>query len=162
MTDDTTDDRTDNRTDNTTDDAPRLDHVVLWVRDPVAAAGFYGRTVGLEPLRVDEFAAGEVSFPSVRLNDETILDLAPYDMARRMNMLPGAADSAGHPVNHVCLSLPADAFDALRTRLQEHAVPVTDFSYDSYGARGKARRSFYFRDPDGNVFEARHYDQHCG
>ncbi|MGX4692845.1 VOC family protein [Streptomyces sp. JNUCC 63] len=141
-----------------TDNTPRLDHVVLWVRDPVAAAGFYEKTVGLEPLRIDEFAAGKVSFPSVRLNEETILDLAPHDMVRGMNMLPGAADSAGHPVNHVCLSLPADAFDALRTRLQEHDVPVTDFSHDSYGARGNAKRSFYFRDPDGNIFEVRHYD----
>ena len=140
-----------------TDNTPRLDHVVLWVRDPVAAAGFYEKTVGLEPLRVAEFAAGEVSFPSVRLNDETIFDLAPLDLVEHMNMLPGAADSAGHPVNHVCLALRADAFDALRTRLEERAVPVSDLSYGSFGARGKARRSFYFRDPDGNVFEARHY-----
>ncbi|MEU6475796.1 VOC family protein [Streptomyces sp. NPDC047017] len=140
-----------------TDNTTRLDHVVLWVRDPVAAAGFYEKTVGLEPLRVTEFAAGKVSFPSVRLNDESVFDLAPLDSAGSMNVLPGAAGSAGHPVNHVCLSLPADAFDALRTRLEEADVPVSGFSYDSFGARGKARRSFYFRDPDGNVIEARHY-----
>jgi extradiol dioxygenase family protein len=57
----------------------------------------------------------------------------------------------------VCLSLNGDDFDALRGRLEERSVPVSDFSYDSFGARGAARRSFYFRDPDGNVFEARHY-----
>jgi catechol 2,3-dioxygenase-like lactoylglutathione lyase family enzyme len=140
-----------------TDNSARLDHVVLWVRDPLVAADFYEKAVGMEPLRVTEFAAGTVSFPSVRLNDETIFDLAPRSLAERMNMLPGAAESAGHPVNHVCVSLSADSFDALRTRLQERDVPVSDFSYDSYGARGMARRSFYFRDPDGNVFEARHY-----
>ncbi|WP_367323961.1 VOC family protein [Streptomyces sp. HUAS ZL42] len=141
-----------------TDNTTRLDHVVLWVRDPVAAADFYAKAVGMEPVRVTEFAAGTVSFPSVRLNDETIFDLAPLSLAEHMNMLPGAAESAGHPVNHVCLALPGDDFDALRTRLEERSVPVSDFSYDSYGARGMARRSFYFRDPDGNVFEARHYD----
>jgi catechol 2,3-dioxygenase-like lactoylglutathione lyase family enzyme len=140
-----------------TDNSARLDHVVLWVRDPLAAADFYEKAVGMEPLRVTEFAAGTVSFPSVRLNDETIFDLAPRSLAGSMNMLPGAAESAGHPVNHVCVSLSADSFDALRTRLQERDVPVSDFSYDSYGARGMARRSFYFRDPDGNIFEARHY-----
>ncbi|MEU7055602.1 VOC family protein [Streptomyces sp. NPDC046197] len=140
-----------------TDNTPRLDHVVLWVRDPVAAADFYDKAVGLEPLKVTEFAAGKVSFPSVRLNEETILDLAPLDLVPHMNMLPGAAESAGHPVNHVCLALSADDFDALHARLREHAVPVSEFSYDSSGARGNARRSFYFRDPDGNVFEARHY-----
>ncbi|ELP61930.1 VOC family protein [Streptomyces turgidiscabies] len=140
-----------------TDNSTRLDHVVLWVRDPVAAADFYEKTVGMEPLRITEYTAGTVSFPSVRLNEETIFDLAPLSLAERMNMLPGAADSAGHPVNHVCLSLSGDSFDALRTRLRDRDVPVSELSYDSYGARGTAKRSFYFRDPDGNVFEARHY-----
>ncbi|MEV6837302.1 VOC family protein [Streptomyces sp. NPDC051133] len=141
-----------------TNNSTRLDHVVLWVTDPVAAAGFYEEIVGLEPLRVDEFGEGEVSFPSVRVNEETILDLAPRTFAERMKMLPGSADSAGHPVNHVCLALPAGSFDALRARLTEHGVPTSDIGHDSYGARGNAIRSFYFRDPDGNVFEARHYD----
>ncbi|MFV0136637.1 VOC family protein [Streptomyces sp. HMX87] len=140
-----------------TDNTTRLDHVVLWVRDPVAAAAFYEKALGMQPLRVAEFAAGTVAFPSVRLNDETIFDLAPLTMAERMGMLPGAAASAGHAVNHVCLALPEQDFDALRSRLEEQGVPVSGFSYDAYGARGPARRSFYFRDPDGNIFEARHY-----
>lgn len=141
-----------------TNPTARLDHVVLWVDDPVAAVGFYERTVGLEPLRVAEFTEGKTSFPSVRVNEETIIDLAPLAMAERMRMLPGSADSAGRPVNHVCLAMPADRFDALRARLEEHGVPVSAIAHDSYGARGDARRSFYFSDPDGNVFEARHYD----
>lgn len=143
---------------NMTDNTTRLDHVVLWVHDPVAAVGFYEKAVGLRPLRTSEFSAGKAPFPSVRLNDETIIDLVPHTMAEHMTMLPGAPESAGHPVNHVCLALPGDDFDALHSRLAERSVPVSEFSYDSYGARGKARRSFYFRDPDGNVFEARHYD----
>ncbi|MEU2896762.1 VOC family protein [Streptomyces sp. NPDC001273] len=141
-----------------TDHTTRLDHIVLWVRDPLAAAGFYDEAVGLEPVRLSDYSAGEAPFPSVRVNEETIIDLMPLAMAERMTMLPGAAQSSGHPVNHVCLSLPADRFDALRSRLEEQSVPMTDLSYDSFGARGRARRSFYFRDPDGNVCEARHYD----
>lgn len=141
-----------------TDNAARLDHVVLWVHDPVASAAFYEKAVGMAPLRIADYAAGAVSFPSVRLNDETIFDLMPFTMTERMTMLPGATESSGHPVNHVCLALPGDDFQALRVRLEEQAVPVSDFSYDSFGARGMARRSFYFRDPDGNVFEARHYE----
>ncbi|MGY0066652.1 VOC family protein [Streptomyces sp. QTS137] len=142
----------------TTGNTARLDHVVLWVRDPIAAAGFYEKAVGLEAVRLADFSVGEAPFPSVRINEETILDLMPLAMAERMTMLPGAAEASGHPVNHVCLSLPADDFDALRSRLGEQSVPMTDLSHDSFGARGPARRSFYFRDPDGNVFEARHYD----
>ncbi|GAA3958381.1 VOC family protein [Streptomyces marokkonensis] len=141
-----------------TDNTTRLDHVVLWVRDPVAAAGFYEKTLGLEPLRLEEYAAGTVSFPSVRLNEETLFDLAPHSLAERMRMLPGADGSAGHPVNHVCVTLSRHDFEALRTRLEEQSVPVSELSYDAYGARGAARRSFYFGDPDGNIFEARHYE----
>ncbi|CAL9405758.1 VOC family protein [Streptomyces sp. NPDC093808] len=141
-----------------TDHATRLDHIVLWVDDPIAAAQFYEKAVGLEPVRLTDFAAGEAPFPSVRVSEETILDLMPRSEADRMTMLPGAADSSGHPVNHVCLSLAADAFDALLGRLQEQSVPVSDIAHDSFGARGQAKRSFYFRDPDGNIFEARHYD----
>lgn len=141
-----------------TDNSTRLDHVVLWVEDPVASADFYEKTLGMESLRITDYAAGAVSFPSVRLNDETIFDLMPLTMVDQMTMVPGAAESAGHPVNHVCLALPADDFETLRDRLVERSVPVSDLSHDSFGARGTARRSFYFRDPDGNVLEARHYD----
>lgn len=80
-----------------TDNSTRLDHVVLWVRDPTASADFYEKALGLRPLRVTDFAAGKAPFPSVRLNEETILDLAPKAEAHRMTMLPGAADSAGRP-----------------------------------------------------------------
>ncbi|MFE1258085.1 VOC family protein [Streptomyces fungicidicus] len=141
-----------------TEHTTRLDHIVLWVNDPIAAAGFYAKAVGLEPVRLTDYSAGEAPFPSVRVNEETILDLMPRAKAERMGMLPGAAESSGHPVNHVCLSLPSGDFDALRGRLEEGSVPVSEISHDSFGARGSARRSFYFRDPDGNVFEARHYD----
>ncbi|MFF0809970.1 VOC family protein [Streptomyces albogriseolus] len=141
-----------------TDHATRLDHIVLWVSDPIAAAHFYEKAVGLQPVRLAEFSAGEAPFPSARVSEETILDLMPRSKADRMTMLPGAADSSGHPVNHVCLALSSDAFDALLDRLQEQSVPVSDIAQDSFGARGPAKRSFYFRDPDGNLFEARHYD----
>ncbi|MFF2849302.1 VOC family protein [Streptomyces sp. NPDC058001] len=140
-------------------DIARLDHVVLWVRDPVASAEFYESVLGLTPLRLTEFIEGRLAFPSVRLNDETIFDLTPLTLAPRMNVVPGAADSAGHPVNHVCVALTEAGFTTLRTRLEERGVALSDLSYGDFGARGEARRSFYFRDPDGNIFEARHYDE---
>ncbi|GAA3108831.1 VOC family protein [Streptomyces rectiviolaceus] len=142
-----------------TDNTTRLDHVVLWVRDPVAAADFYEKVLGLEPLRVAEFSAGKASFPSVRLNEETIFDLAPLTLAERMSVVPDADKSAGHPVNHVCLALAESGFEALRARLEESGTPVSDISHNAFGARGKARSGFYFRDPDGNIFEARHYGE---
>lgn len=35
---------------------------------------------------------------------------------------------------------------------------MTDIGHGSFNARGKAPRDFYFRDPDGDVTEVRHYD----
>ena len=43
-----------------------LDHVVLWVADPLRAVTFYTEVVGLTPLRVDEFRAGKAPFRATR------------------------------------------------------------------------------------------------
>lgn len=51
-----------------------LDHVVLWVADPLRSLEFFESVVGLAPVRVAEFRAGQAPFPSVRVSDVTILD----------------------------------------------------------------------------------------
>ncbi|MEV5406287.1 VOC family protein, partial [Streptomyces albidoflavus] len=84
---------------------PRLDHLVLWVADPAASAVFYQETLAAQPVRLAEFTAGEVPFPSVRLNDDTILDLMPHTMAPRTEVFPGAHNGSGHPLNHFCVAL---------------------------------------------------------
>ncbi|PAX84622.1 dioxygenase, partial [Streptomyces albidoflavus] len=53
-------------------------------------------------------------------------------------------------------------FDALAARLERLGAPVSETGRGSFGARGAATRSFYFGDPDGNVIEARHYDEEPG
>ncbi|WP_093801370.1 VOC family protein [Streptomyces sp. Wb2n-11] len=136
-----------------------LDHVVLWANDPLASLEFYEKTVGLAGVRAAEFAEGKAPFPSVRVSAQSLLDLVPLTMAGAMNAVPGAESAAGHPVNHVCLAMDRQAFEALRGRLEEGGVAVSPYSYNSFGARGTAPRSFYFRDPDGNIVEARHYDE---
>lgn len=141
---------------------PRLDHLVLWVADPAASAVFYEAALAAQPLRLAEFTAGEVPFPSARLNDETILDLMPLTMAPRTEVLPGARAGSGHPLNHFCLALTGSEFDALAARLEGLGAPVSPTGRGSFGARGAATRSFYFGDPDGNVIEARHYDEEPG
>ncbi|MFD4986929.1 VOC family protein [Streptomyces sp. NPDC058374] len=141
---------------------PRLDHLVLWVADPTASAVFYESTLAAQPVRLAEFTAGEVPFPSARLNDETILDLMPLTMAPRTEVFPGAHAGSGHPLNHFCVALTGTEFDALAARLEELGAPVSKTGRGSFGARGAATRSFYFGDPDGNVIEARHYDGEPG
>lgn len=125
----------------------RLDHVVLWTRDARAAVDFYSRVVGLEPLRLAEFEAGEAPFPSVRVCDDSIIDLMPL-----------AAGSAGQPLNHVCLALSKAEFDALDARLQADGIDTSARLQHSFGARGWSPHTYYFADPDGNVVEARYYE----
>ncbi|WP_431677627.1 VOC family protein [Kitasatospora sp. KL5] len=134
-----------------------LDHVVLWVADPVRSAGFYRDVVGLEPVRLAEYEAGEAPFVSMRITAGTLIDLVPLTVAPRLNAAPGAAGSAGNKANHVCLAMSEDDFEALRTRLEAGGHPVTPYAEKSFGARGIAPRTYYFADPDGNVLEARYY-----
>jgi catechol 2,3-dioxygenase-like lactoylglutathione lyase family enzyme len=140
----------------------RLDHVVLWVADPLVSVEFFETVVGLAPVRLTEFCAGKAPFPSVRISDETVLDLMAKPMAAKLNSVAGSvapvtATSAGHPVNHICLALDEPEYTALRARLDARGINTSLTMERSFGARGIAPQAFYFHDPDGNVFEARYY-----
>lgn len=139
--------------------AVRIDHVVLWVADPLASVAFYEQTLGFTPVRVEEFRAKKVLFPSVRIADDCLLDLMPLAAAPMLDAAPGAAGSAGHKVNHVCLAMTKPEYDTLRARLAERGVAVPMTMTSSFGARGFAPEAFYFGDPDGNVLEARYYEE---
>jgi glyoxylase I family protein len=137
----------------------RLDHIVLWTKDPRAAMDFYTRVVGLTPLRFDEFESGEAPFPSVRVCEDSIIDLMPRELAAGGASSARVAEgSAGQPVNHVCLALSKPEYDALDRRLQAVGVDTSVRLNHSYGAQGWAPHTYYFADPDGNVIEARYYE----
>ncbi|MDC8994436.1 VOC family protein [Mycobacterium marinum] len=136
----------------------RLDHIVLWTTDPRAAVDFYTQVVGLAPVRVSEFEAGDAPFPSVRVSADSIIDLLPRDSVADTEILTGGPGSAGHRVNHVCLAMTKAEYDALDQRLQAAGVDTSARLNRSYGARGWAPQGYYFADPDGNVVEARYYE----
>ncbi|HEV2342801.1 MAG TPA: VOC family protein [Actinocrinis sp.] len=134
-----------------------LDHVVVWVDDPLKSIDFYVNVVGLAPVRAEEFRAGEAPFPSVRVSERSIIDLTPRQDAEAVNAMTRATGTAGYPVNHICIAMSKQEYEALIERLELHGA---DMSYRTvtYGARGNAPRAFYFHDPDNNVIEARYYD----
>lgn len=134
-----------------------LDHVVLWTDDPLRAVEFYERVVGLTPVRLEEFRAGTAPFPSVRISPTAILDLMARVAAPVVDAMAGAEASAGHRVNHVCLAMSEADVTELRGRLEANGVAVSSPVQQSFGAQGLAPTAFYFRDPDGNVLEARYY-----
>jgi glyoxylase I family protein len=136
----------------------RLDHVVLWTQNPRASMDFYTRVVGLTPVRFGEFEAGDAPFPSVRVCEDSIIDLLPLENIAATESLTRVGGSAGHPVNHVCLALSKSEYDALDRRLQAAGVDTSARLSPTYGARGWAPQGYYFADPDGNVVEARYYE----
>src|SRR5688572_27868445 len=101
----------------------RLDHIALWVEDPLASVAFYVDVVGLTAVRVTEFEAKQVLFPSVRIGDDSIIDLVPKAAVPLIEAIPGAKGTAGHKVNHVCLAMTAAEFDALAARLEARGTP---------------------------------------
>ncbi|AUX40589.1 dioxygenase [Sorangium cellulosum] len=140
--------------------ALHIDHVVLWVEDPLRALDFYTQVVGLAGVRVEEFRAGKAPFPSVRLSEASIFDLMPVSSAQFLRSYTGEEkpSAAGKPINHVCFAMTRGEFDALAARLAAANVAMHTVENPSFGARGFTDHWFYFQDPDGNTLEARHYE----
>jgi catechol 2,3-dioxygenase-like lactoylglutathione lyase family enzyme len=124
-----------------------LDHIVLNVADVERSLGFYNGCLGLPAERVEEWRRGTLPFPSVRINDATIIDLVKTD--------PDAPRGAPN-LNHFCL-VTADAdLDEISDALGRAGVPIENGPAIRSGARGDAL-SIYFRDPDHNQIEVRTY-----
>jgi catechol 2,3-dioxygenase-like lactoylglutathione lyase family enzyme len=135
-----------------------LDHVVIWVNDPLASLAFYVDVVGLEAVRAADFGTGEAPFPSVRVSERSIIDLTPRQDAAAVDTMTKTTASAGFPVNHICIAMSKDEYESLSGRLAALGVDTSSRRVVTYGARGNAPHAFYFRDPDDNVIEARYYD----
>ncbi|MGI5347823.1 VOC family protein [Streptomyces sp. CA-250714] len=128
-----------------------FDHLVLNVRDVERALEFYCGPLGLEPVRVEEWRAGEVPFPSVRVSPTTIIDL--LDRPPGGTSRPEAGGESN--VDHICLVVePLD----WQTVIDSGAFEVLEGPVSRFGARGSAQ-SIYVRDPDGNTVELRWYPQ---
>ena len=135
----------------------QIDHVVLWVGDPKRALEFYVDVLGLPAVRARDFEEGTALFPSVRLNDTTILDLMDRAVVPLVQGLT-RSESGGAPINHVCFSMSASEYASLTGRLAERGIGLVPGGEASFGAQGVAAQSAYLRDPDGNVLEIRHYE----
>ena len=119
-----------------------FDHLVLNVEDVERALEFYCGLLGLAPVRVDEWRAGKVPFPSARVSPETIIDLISHPRA-------------GSNVDHICLVVEPLDWQAV---IDRGTFTVLEGPVQRYGARGDAT-SIYVQDPDGNTVELRWYPQ---
>jgi len=117
-----------------------LDHLVLNVADVDRSLKFYVGELGLESTREHEWRAGEVAFPSVRIDPTTIIDLLE------------APREAGN-VDHICLVVEPTDFNSIA---DSGRFEVVDGPGPRFGAQGMGT-SIYVRDPDSNVVELRYY-----
>jgi catechol 2,3-dioxygenase-like lactoylglutathione lyase family enzyme len=129
-----------------------LDHIVLNVSDIDHSLSFYTDVLGLKGERVEEFKSGKVGFPSVRINDGTIIDLFPTKQA--VSAAEGKKNSGN--LNHFCMVVGAEDFAGITDYLAAKKIAVREGPVSRWGARGRAT-SVYFLDPDGNEVEIRCY-----
>ncbi len=122
-----------------------FDHLVLRCADVEKTLAWYVETLGMAPVRVDEWRRGEVPFPSVRASEATIIDL-----------IPAGGTITERNVDHFCLVADRATVDAVAAdtdTFRIHEAPSVRF-----GARGDGW-SVYVYDPDDNVVEIRSYDE---
>ena len=129
-----------------------LDHIVLNVGDVERSLRFYTEVLGLKGERVEEFRAGKVGFPSVRINQATIIDLFPRkDGGAKLD-----SEKVNGNLNHFCLVVGAADFSGIVDYLAANHVTVREGPVSRWGAQGRAT-SVYFLDPDGTEVEIRCY-----
>lgn len=114
-----------------------LDHVVLRCTNLRRALEFYTAILGLgEERRIEK-----IGLIQLRAG-QSMLDLVPAD---------GLAQD-GRNVDHFCLGIEVDDFEALLSYLRQRGVEMIGEPRTRYGARGMGL-SVYVRDPEGNVVE---------
>jgi catechol 2,3-dioxygenase-like lactoylglutathione lyase family enzyme len=126
-----------------------MDHIVLRVNDVEEALRFYTETLGLQPERVEQWRAGEVRFPSARLNADTIIDFFASD-AR-----PTSRED-GRNQDHFCMVIEETDMEELKTKFESIGVEIQAGPGKRWGSHGDGI-SLYIYDPDDNVVELRHY-----
>jgi catechol 2,3-dioxygenase-like lactoylglutathione lyase family enzyme len=124
-----------------------FDHIVLRSPDIDRSLRFYAEALGLEVLREQEWRAGEVRFPSVRVSADTILDFFPQDT-------PAGAEPAQR-LDHYCMVVPPGELEAVLAQVRAFGIepgPVLS----RWGARGRGSSS-YLTSPEGVTLELREY-----
>jgi catechol 2,3-dioxygenase-like lactoylglutathione lyase family enzyme len=128
------------------------DHIVLNVRDIEVALRFYVDVLGLQPERLEDYKAGKVPFPSVRMGEQ-VIDLFPPQMSHLSDYAP----EDHQRLNHFCLRIESGvSWDEIKAYLQKNEVEILGDTTKNWGAWGYGV-SLYIRDPDGTTVELKQY-----
>lgn len=124
----------------------RMDHIVFNVEDMDKVLDFYTKILNLKTERLEEFRQGKVTFPSLRINADTLIDLFP---AKK----PITVDTN---FDHFCLVIEKEDFEKFTENLKKYNVTIERGPSQNWGAHGNAI-SIYFRDPEKRLIEVRYY-----
>lgn len=126
-----------------------MDHIVLRTQDVEQSLRFYTEVLGMQPERVEQWRAGEVRFPSARLNADTIIDFFESDNYSMDKDGPKNQD-------HFCMVIDYTDMEELKARFEDLGVEIQAGPGKRWGSHGDGI-SLYIYDPDNNVVELRHY-----
>ena len=126
-----------------------MDHIVLRVKDVEESLRFYTEILGMGSERVDQWRAGEIRFPSARINADTIIDFFGSDQE------PIGKEGVKNQ-DHYCMVIEKTDMEALKARFEAIGVDIQAGPGKRWGSHGDGI-SLYIYDPDNNVVELRHY-----
>ena len=126
-----------------------MDHIVLRNKDVEESLRFYTEVLGLEAERVDKWRAGEIRFPSARINADTIIDFFGSDQE------PIGKEGSKNQ-DHFCMGIEPIDMEELKVKCEAMGVAIQAGPGKRWGSHGDGI-SLYIYDPDDNVVELRHY-----
>ena len=126
-----------------------MDHIVLRNKDVEVSLKFYTEDLGLQAERVDEWRAGEVRFPSARINADTIIDFFGTDQEP-------IGKEGDKNQDHYCMVIEPTDMEELKSKFEAMGVEIQAGPGKRWGSHGDGI-SLYIYDPDDNVVELRHY-----
>tara|TARA_B100000378_G_scaffold90747_1_gene71752 strand:+ start:587 stop:1030 length:444 start_codon:yes stop_codon:yes gene_type:complete len=126
-----------------------MDHIVLRNKDVEVSLKFYTKVLGLQAERIDEWRAGEVRFPSARINADTIIDFFGTDQEP-------IGKEGDKNQDHYCMVIEPTDMEELKSKFEAMGVEIQAGPGKRWGSHGDGI-SLYIYDPDDNVVELRHY-----
>jgi glyoxylase I family protein len=133
----------------------QLDHLVLNVNNTEALLAFYNKILGLCIENHERFERKKVSFPTLRINKNSILNLFPPE---RWKTPDNDQKKTRNNMNHFCLAMSKKEWIDLKNRLNENHINIIIGPVESAGAKGPGC-ALHFRDPEDNQIEVRYYEQ---
>ena len=106
-----------------------MDHIVLRNKDVEESLRFYTEVLGLEAERVDKWRAGEIRFPSARINADTIIDFFGSDQE------PIGKEGIKNQ-DHFCMVIEPIDMEELKVKFEAMGVAIQAGPGKRWGSHG--------------------------